>query len=362
MTDLHQKVELLTEAAALDAEGVPSPGCGARQADFLARSRAFVTHPQRGKIPVMRVMLTTACEQNCRYCPFRAGRDFRRVWLTPDELAAAFDQMYRKKLVEGLFLTSGIVGGGVKAMDRLLATAELVRRKYRYRGYLHLKVMPGAEEAQIEQAVRLADRLSVNLEGANEHRLPALAPQKDFSRQLLPPLYWLRRHQFDLPPWVKRPGLTTQFVVGPAGESDRELLTTAHRLYRETGLARAYYSAFNPVPDTPFAGLPPTDPTREHRLYQADWLLRFYGFALDDLPFDAGGNLPLTTDPKLLWANRHLSEKPVEINRAGRGELLRVPGIGPKTADAILSARRKGRLTDLTQLRRLGAAVERAAP
>ncbi len=333
-----------------------------RKAQFIAHSRVYVTHPQRGKVPVMRIMQTSACEHNCHYCPFQAGRNYRRVSLTPTELAAAFDQMQRKKLVDGLFLSSGIIGGGVKAMDKMLDTVAIVRRKYEYHGYVHLKVMPGAEPAQIERAVRLADRLSINLEGANETRLPLLAPQKDFLEELLPPLYWLRQNRATLEPWVKPPSLTTQFVVGPAGEADRELLATADQLYRQANLARAYYSAFNPSPGTTFEDMPKTDPLRQHRLYQADWLLRFYGFNLAEIPFDGNGNLPLTSDPKLTWAQTHLSQRPVEVNRASRSELLRIPGIGPKTAEVIMAARRSGRIANLQQLQQLGAQAARAAP
>lgn len=359
--DIQQKVEVLGRAAALDCDGSPRLSREQHKAQFIEQSRVQVVHPQRGKIPVMRTMQTSACEKNCHYCPFQAGRDYRRVTFKPEELAAAFDQMQRKRLVDGLFLSSGIVGGGVKAMDKMLDTVEIIRRT-EYQGYIHLKIMPGAETAQIERAARLADRLSINLEGANEQRLPQLAPKKDFFKELLPPLYWLRHNQRRLEPWVKRPSLTTQFVVGPAGESDQELLTTTHRLYQEAYLSRAYYSAFRPIRGTRFEHLPPTASRREQRLYQADWLLRFYGFTPADLPFDADGNLPLDQDPKLIWAKTHLQERPLEINQADRGDLLRIPGIGPKTADAILAARCQGRLTDLRQLKRLGLKTERAAP
>jgi predicted DNA-binding helix-hairpin-helix protein len=360
--DVYQKVETLGQAAALDCEGPPALTREERKAQIIDQSRVYVTHPQRGKIPVLRTMQTSACERNCYYCPFQAGRNYQRVSFKPEELATAFDQMQRKKLVEGLFLSSGIVGGGVKAMDALLDTVAIIRRKYEYRGYIHLKIMPGAEAAQIEQAARLADRLSINLEGANEHRLSLLAPKKDYWQELLPPLYWLRQNRHRLEPWVKRPSLTTQFVVGPAGEADLELLTTAAMLYREVNLARAYYSPFSPVQGTILESAPKTPPLREHRLYQADWLLRFYGFQVDELPFDEQGHLPLTSDPKLVWAQTHLSHRPIEINQASRAELLRIPGIGPQTAEAILVARRQGHLSDLRQLKQLGVQTGRAAP
>lgn len=360
--DIREKVGLLGQAATFDCEGPPQLSREERKAQFIAHSRTLVTHPQRGKMPVMRIMQTSACERNCYYCPFQAGRNYRRVLLSPDELAGAFDQMQRKKLVDGLFLSSGIIGGGAKAMDPMLDTVELVRRKYQYQGYIHLKVMPGAEAAQIERAARLADRLSINLEGANEQRLQILAPKKDYWQELLPPLYWVKQNRQSFEPWVKIPSLTTQFVVGPAGESDRELLTTANSLYRQAGLARAYYSPFSPIRNTAFEGKPKTDPLRQHRLYQADWLLRFYGFSLHELPFESNGHLPLTTDPKLMWANHHLGHQPVEVNKAGRAQLLRVPGIGPKTADAILAARRQATLIDLQDLKKIGVQIQRAAP
>jgi predicted DNA-binding helix-hairpin-helix protein len=360
--DIHQKVEILGRAAALDCEGPPVLTREQRKAQFIDQSQVYVTHPQRGKIPVLRTMQTSACERNCYYCPFQAGRDYRRVSFKPEELAATFDQMQRKRLVEGLFLSSGIIGGGVKAMDPMLDTVELLRRKYEYYGYIHLKIMPGAEAAQIERAARLADRLSINLEGANEHRLPVLAPKKDFMKELLPPLYWVHQNRYTLGPWVKPPSITTQFVVGPAGESDRELLTTANMLYKEANLARAYYSPFNPIRGTALADVPKTPLIREHRLYQADWLLRFYGFQVHELPFDEQGHLPLDSDPKLIWAKSHLSQTPLEINRASRTQLLRVPGIGPKTAEAIIAARSLSGLNDLKQLKQLGVQLDRVAP
>ncbi len=360
--DTREKIGVLGQEAAFDCEGPPQLTREERKAQFIAHSRVLVTHPQRGKMPVMRIMQTSACERNCFYCPFRAGRNYRRVSLSPEELASGFDQMQRAKLVDGLFLSSGIINGGVKAMDAMLDTVDIVRRKYQYAGYVHLKVMPGADTAQIERAARLADRLSINLEGANEQRLQLLAPKKNYWQELLPPLYWVRQHRHQFDPWQKIPSLTTQFVVGPAGESDHELLTTVNSLYRQAGLARAYYQAFNPIKDTPFADKSKTDPLREHRLYQADWLLRYYGFELPELPFDPQGNLPLAADPKLTWAASHLRHNPVEVNRASRAQLLRIPGIGPKTADVILAARRQGQFIDLQQLRQIGVQTGRAAP
>lgn len=368
--DAQQKMQLLGQMAGLDREGEPAAvACSARltprqqeKRDFLKGAVVQVQRPD-GPMVVLRTLQTSACEQNCYYCPFQAGRSgIPRVGFSPDELAREFNRLQRAGVVKGLFLSSGSVGGGAKSMDPMLATVELLRRRYEYRGYIHLKIMPGAERAQVEQALRLADRVSVNLEGANAKRLASLAPGKNFDGELMQAMHWVREIIGTQGPGMKTPSVVTQFVVGPAGESDRELLATADQLYRGVKLARAYFSGFNPVPDTPLANAPPTPGIREHRLYQADWLLRFYGFALADLPFDGNGALPVEVDPKLAWARQNLVEHPVEVNRASRPELLRVPGVGPRSADAILSARRKGQLRDLADLRALGAVASRAAP
>jgi len=361
--DAEEKVELLSQLAVLDCDGEQcTRRVGQAKADFLAASIVRVQRPD-GPVAVLRTMQTSVCERNCHYCTFRIGHDgVPRLKLTPDELARAFDAMQRAGVVRGLFLSSGVVGGGARTMDAMLATVELLRHKYMYRGYIHLKIMPGAEPAQIEQAVRLADRLSVNLEGPDAARLAAIAPQKNFKTELLAPLQQLHQLVHVSQHGKRLPSLVTQFVVGPAGESDRELLSTASYLYREVGLSRAYYSAFSPVPGTPLADAPPTPLRREHRLYQADWLLRFYGFTLDEIPFDHKGALPTDVDPKMAWARCHLAQQPVEINCCSRQQLLRVPGIGPRTADVILEARRRGRLRDLADLQALGVSVRRAAP
>ncbi len=363
LPDTRQKLEMMTRTGQFDCDGEPTLTLREkRKADFLARSVVQVQRPD-GAMTVLRTMQTSACEKNCRYCPFRAGRDQTpRVSFSPDELARTFDAMARARIVRGLFLSSGIVGGGTRAMDPMLATAELLRGKYNYRGYIHLKVMPGAEQAQVEQAFRLADRVSINLEGANTRRLALLAPQKDMHRELLPAIHWVNRFARQHHPHTKPPSLVTQFVVGPAGETDRELLSGVAWLYRHRNLSRAYFSAFNPIAGTPLENETPTPPIREHRLYQADWLLRFYGFQVEELPFDAAGKLPAEIDPKLAWAKQHLRRQPVEINAASRAELLRVPGIGPKTADAILHARRTGKFYDLSHLRAQGVIARRAAP
>ncbi len=337
-----------------------------RHAPYQSRSLAeCITNvaTPKGNLPIVKAMLTTACERNCYYCPFRAGRSkMKRLTFTPDELARGFDTLQSTGQAQGLFLSSGIVRGSVTTQDKIIDTVEIIRNRYEYRGYIHLKIMPGIEYDQLYQAMQLADRVSVNLEAPTQERLSALAPKKDFTRELLTMLHWAedirRKH-----PKQKLARTVTQFVVGAVGDTDFELLALSSRLYRQMGLIRAYYSGFSPVEQTPFENLAPTDPLREHRLYQASFLLRDYGWSVEDLPFMSDGNLELELDPKRAWAERHLRCDPIDIMQASKQQLLRVPGIGPRGADAILRARRSGRLTELSHLRRLNIhAPEQAAP
>ncbi|MBN1312291.1 MAG: radical SAM protein [Anaerolineae bacterium] len=312
----------------------------------------------KGKKPVLKTMVTTACEKGCNYCPFRAGRrGMHRVTFKPDELAQAFDQIQRARLVDGIFLSSGVAWGGVTTQDKIIDTIEIIRRKYGYTGYVHLKLMPGAEFEQVRRAMQLADRVSVNLEGPTKERLDALAPGKDFSSELLERLLWTHqiRQQADPgSPERVRAGTVTQFVVGAVGDTDLELLSLTERLYQQIKLRRAYYSAFGPIEETPFENLPHTPPLREFRLYQSSFLLRDYEWDVEELPFQDGGNLPLDVDPKRAWADEHLRESPIDVMHAGRRELMRIPGVGPKGANAIIKARRAGHLTELGHLRAIG--------
>ncbi|RLC87052.1 MAG: hypothetical protein DRI37_06570 [Chloroflexi bacterium] len=358
-----QKLQLLGSATRYEpAEDVgplgqplPQPRVPADLVDCI-----YAAATPQGRIPLLKTLLSSACERDCTYCPFRAGRDFRRATFTPDELARLFMQLHNHGLVKGVFLSSGVAGGGPRTQDRILATAEILRQNYHFRGYLHLKIMPGAEREQIAASLALADRVSVNLEAPNAHRLAKMAPHKVFDEELLLRLHWIQELRLERTGRV--PSMSTQFVVGAAGESDVELLHTTEYLHRHLGLARAYFSPFRPVSDTPLAEHFPTPAQRQQRLYQASFLLRDYGFSVEELPFAGDGNLPLHRDPKLLWAEAHLTAEPVELNQADRQQLLRIPGIGLKGAQRLLAARRQGRLRELSQLRQLGISTKRAAP
>jgi predicted DNA-binding helix-hairpin-helix protein len=360
--DPYEKLTLLGDAARFEPAGA-QPVEEKQTASSTAKPLpciSLVSTPT-GQKPVLKAMMTTACERNCFYCPFRAGRNkTERITFKPDEMAATFHTLQRAKQVDGLFLSSGIIKGSVATQDKIIDAAEILRRKYSYRGYIHLKIMPGAEYDQIRQAMRLADRVSVNLEGPTAQRLEALAPKKDYWNELILRLQWIsqirQREQL-------RASVVTQFVVGAVGDTDLELLQISEYLYNQLSLKRAYYSAFNPVSQTPFEHLPPASPLREFRLYQASFLLRDYGWNVEEMPFLADANLRLDMDPKQAWADEHLRHAPVELNRASRPELLRVPGLGPKAVEAILRARQHSQLTELAHLRAIGARdVEKAAP
>ena len=353
--------------------GSAKPACFTPKArpEFTEREqRAAFVHPAQlpnGKqIKLLKTLLSSACERDCYYCPFRAGRDFRRATFKPQEFAELFMKLHQSRAAEGIFLSSGIAAGGANTQNKILDTAEILRRKLGFRGYIHLKIMPGAEKGQVERAMQFADRVSINLEAPNTERLARLAPHKTFIEELFRPLRWVEEIRQSQPAykfWNGRyPSTVTQFVAGGSDESDLELLTTTDWLMRNVRLKRAYFSAFHPIHDTPMENKAAVDPMREHRLYQASFLLRDYGFDLEEMPFLQNGNLPLPTDPKLAWAQMNLSESPVEINRAEKRDLLRVPGVGVKGAEAILQARRIGTLRDLSSLRKLGIIVARAAP
>ena len=391
--DALEKLARIADAAKHEADGEhtlkPNPGglardrCGMRTSEIRLRygdpNRTHILEidghqihihlaaaPGGRRVALLKSMLTTACERDCRYCSFRAGRNFRRITFTPEDLANTFFQLHQVGGVEGLFLSAGVLRGGANMQNRLLDAAEILRHKLGYEGYLHLKIMPGAERGQVLRAMQLTDRVSVNLEAPNQTRLSQLAPMKCFSTELLSPLRWIeeiRRSEPRQRSWQGRwPSSSTQFVVGAAGETDLEIMSTVTHITQSLSLSRAYFEAFEPVPGTPMENHPAENPLRQHRLYQASFLIRDYDFDLEDLPFEQDGRLPLNKDPKLVSAEHSLTDAPIEINRAARHELLRVPGIGPRSAVTILQTRREYPFRELGDLRRAGALAERAAP
>lgn len=317
--------------------------------------------PSGKRAPMLKVLQDGGCERGCAYCAQRhGGPGQREVSLAPEELARQFDQLQRAGRVFGLFLSSAIKGGPVRSMDRMLATAELLRKRFRFRGYLHLKLLPGAEEAQVERAMQLSTRVSINMELPTAAHLSRVAPAKRLHQDLLRPMRQVARAETE--GRYNRSGQTTQFVVGAATETDQEIVRSAAWLYRKLGLARVYYSAFQPLPGTPLERQQPAPYLREHRLYQADFLLRKYGFKQHELGYDRRGHLPLDQDPKTSWAQAHPEHFPVEVNTAEPEQLMRIPGIGPTTAQRIVTLRQQGRLRSVDALRMAGASWRVAAP
>jgi predicted DNA-binding helix-hairpin-helix protein len=361
--DIQQKMQILSGEAEDEITEVP-----ATQSiqEGVKHATGFLYNAKReggGTTRLFKVLQTNACRYSCKYCFTSCAIKRKRTTFKPDELATTFISLNQQKRVEGLFLSSGIVPDANTTMEKMLATVERLRLKEGYTGYIHLKLIPGASFEYVERAVELADRVSLNLEAPNQARLNELAPDKEFASSMWGRLAWaaelMRRARAEGRKAAR--SLTTQFVVGAAGESDRELLETVSRAHRELDLRRAYFSAFHPIERSPFADMPSEDPIRAARLYQADFMLRDYGFSADELPFDENGLLPRDRTPKQAWAERNLHE-PIEVNRASREMLLKVPGIGPRSVDRIIAARRQTTLRDLSQLRALGVTTNWAAP
>jgi len=354
--ELDEKIRILLEMAVDDLDE------GLRHSALRPVNIRSLYHGGR-TFRIFRILLTNACVFNCYYCPMRRDRDLPRVEVSPERLAGVFMTAYRRGWADGLFVTSGIPLSPRDTVDRLIRLLEILRFREGYQGYIHVKVIAGADGAQLRRVVELADRVSLNLEAPCPDVLRQIAPQKNFGLylQTLTEVHRLAESlRADGRP-VLRSGITTQFVVGAADDTDRQILTLVDRLYRARVLHHAHFSAFRPIRDTPLEDRPETPALREHRLYQADHLLRRYGFRLDEVVFDRHGNLPLEFDPKTAWALAHPEEFPVEVLTADRERLLRVPGIGPKTVEKVLRARSTGILRDARDLAGLGVRIEAAA-
>ena len=313
--------------------------------------------------------MTNECIYDCKYCRNRRSNDIPRATFTPEEICTLTMEFYRRNYIEGLFLSSGIIGNPTFTMELICRTIWLLRNKYHFNGYIHVKAIPGAAPEVIEQAGFLADRMSVNLELPTAEGLRTLAPNKH-RKSILTPMRQIQNgiqaNRNDLVLYRSAPkfvagGQSTQMIVGATPESDYQIINVAENLYRKFDLKRVFYSAFvNVTGDKSLPALPGGPPLlREHRLYQADWLLRFYGFRAEELLDERHPYFNVMLDPKEDWAVRHLEYFPVEINRAPMEELLRVPGVGVKSAQRIVAARRSGSL-DFPDLKKIGVVLKRA--
>jgi predicted DNA-binding helix-hairpin-helix protein len=376
-SDTEQKIRILIAQAGADAEGPGGPRVGVGASRFRARQPLDPLNIRNlsdrgfGATRIFRILLTNACAFDCAYCPMRAGRDLPRHALSPAVLAEAFLTAYRKRWADGLFLTSGIPKNPRWAMDRMIELVEILRFKHRYAGYLHAKAVSGAEPEQVERLALLCDRVSYNLEVVCQATLDQVAPEKSFARglALLERVRTVARNAGPrrLPGDPRRPGAavaagaTTQIVVGLGNETDREVLAATQRLWSEKTIHHPHFAAFRPIEDTPLENAPETPSAREQRLYQADYLLRRYGFGPEELVYSDSGNLPLSRDPKLTWALAHPDRFPVEITTAAREDLLRVPGVGPRSAERLIGLRRAAANVTLADVRNCGAAATRAS-
>ena len=382
--DIDTKLAILMSLAATDREGPPGRDPSMplpprlRHANSVGALRPLNFRTVRSGGPrgrpttLLRILMTNACSFNCHYCPMRRDREMPRTLLKPEELARIFLAAHARGWCEGLFLTTGIPGRPVKVMDDLIRVLELLRERHHFGGYIHVKIVPGAEPAQVERITALASRVSVNLEAACGESLTRIAPDKSFTTSIgtleqARSLVRLRRaeEREGRPRDALHPGgiagMTMQFVVGATADSDRTLIGTISELYAGGGIHHSQFSAFRPIRDTPMEGVRATPALREHRLYQADHLMRGYGFRPSELPFGADGNLPLAVDPKVAWALAHPERFPVEVRTASRSELARVPGIGTATARRIVLERARTVFRGLEDLRHIGVLVSRAA-
>ena len=320
-------------------------------------------------VSLLKILFTNECIYDCRYCLNRCSNDVPRASFTPDEVCELTMEFYRRNYIEGLFLSSGILYSPNYTMELICETVHKLRTVHRFQGYIHVKAIPGADPLLIQRAGYLADRMSVNLEMATAEGLKEMAPNKH-RRNILKPMRQIQngitenKHELTLykhAPHFCEAGQSTQMVIGALPESDYQIMSVAENLYDKFSLKRVYYSAFvnvNEDKDLPaLAGGPPL--LREHRLYQADWLLRFYDFKVDELLTADRPNFNTAIDPKADWAVRHLELFPVEINRADYRLLLRIPGVGVKSARRIVSARRFGSLT-FEDLKKIGVVLKRA--
>jgi putative DNA modification/repair radical SAM protein len=367
------KLEILAESAKYDIS------CASSGTSRSNKNKGIGSAAQRGIchsftadgrcVSLLKIMLTNYCMFDCAYCINRQSNDIPRAGFTPKELADLTIEFYRRNYIEGLFLSSGIVRSADHTMERMIRVVTILRNEYNFNGYIHMKAIPGASNELISQAGLLVDRMSVNLEIATERNLKLLAPDKDH-QTIYQPMRHIQqnlmeniedRKKLKSTPKFVPAGQSTQVIIGATDETDNQILQLTAKLYKRPSMKRVYYSGFIPVNsyDKRLPVVQDVPRVRENRLYQADWLLRFYDFSVDEIVNDEHPDLDLTVDPKLSWAIRNPQFFPVDINRDSYQQILRVPGIGVKSAKLIVMARRHRKL-NLEALKRIGVVLKRA--
>ena len=372
---LYEKLKILTDAAKYDAACTSSGGNRKARAGYIGNTTSSIagcchSFSADGRcVTLLKVLLTNRCVYDCKYCVNRRSNETKRAMFTPEELADLTIQFYRRNYIEGLFLSSGVYRSPDYTTELMIRSLRILREQYRFNGYIHAKAIPGADDALLSRLGQLADRMSVNIELPSQKSLKLLAPNKS-KTDILRPMGLIStriaENTTDLVRYRHAPkfapaGQSTQMIVGATPETDYTILNLSSALYKKYGLKRVFYSAYMPVSSNPLLPAVDTKPPllREHRLYQADWLLRFYGFSAGELLDEAHPNFNPYIDPKCNWALNHMALFPVEINTAPQEMLLRVPGIGVKSAKRIVAARRVGRL-DFAGLKKIGVVLKRA--
>ncbi|MDR1737955.1 MAG: putative DNA modification/repair radical SAM protein [Candidatus Symbiothrix sp.] len=371
---VYDKLKTLADAAKYDvscaSSGTTRPndnkgGVGAAEGWGICHS-----FTEDGRcVSLLKIMLTNHCIYDCGYCLNRRSNDIPRATFTVSELVELTLEFYRRNYIEGLFLSSGIVRNADYTMERMVRVAKDLRKVHRYNGYIHLKSIPGASRELVAEAGLYADRLSCNIEMPSEQSLKLIAPDKDY-QSVFRPMHYIQqgvlenkedRRKFRHVPRFAPAGQSTQMIIGGSPDDDNKILHLAHSLYQRPAMKRVYYSGYIHINtyDTRLPALPAPPLVRENRLYQADWLMRFYQFKVDEIVNETHPNLELEIDPKLSWALRNPQFFPVDVNRADYEALLRVPGLGVKSAQLILTSRRFGRLSS-DNLKKMGVVMKRA--
>jgi len=372
--NVNQKLKILGAAAKFDICQSSSSSRKIRNINRIGNvTPSGLCHsvlPDGRFVCLLKVLYSNKCIHDCRYCFNSTGTksQINKTSFEPEELAKLFLNFYIRNYVEGLFLSSGVCRNPSQTMENMIETVQILRNKYNYEGYIHLKILPGTSYSLIKEAALFADRVSLNLEAPNKSRFNELSSTKEFKTDLLTRLAWMkgfknkREYETEQRKYIPS-GFTTQYVVGAADETDLEILKMTNWCYQKLNLNRGYYSAFSPIKGTPFEEKNPIVSIREHRLYQCDWLLRIYKYNFQEIFFDEYDNIPLDKDPKIYSALKFHSELfPLEINETNYNDLLKVPGIGPISAKRIVNYTKKGRnkITKFTQLKNMGVILKRA--
>ncbi|MFA5292012.1 MAG: radical SAM protein [Phycisphaerae bacterium] len=358
--DTFEKLQLLSRDSQYDL----ACACGSNKFDRRTRGSNGkwiypVTLPNGGRSLLFKTLLSNVCSSDCKYCPLHKNADIPRCTLNSDELVKTFLDYYNNGEVFGLFLSSGIIGTAEATMDKLITCAEILRKKHQFKGYIHLKILPGASPAAIEKAISVSNAVSLNIETPGKEFLEKLSSKKDFLRDIVEPMKLISRLTSQSRRRVKQ---TTQFIVGAAGESDQHIVNYTAALYERIGINRVYFSAYqrnnaeNENNTDPQEGF-----TREHRLYQVDFLFRKYGFTQSDIIYDNSGLLSVETDPKEVWAKNHPEFFPIKVNTATRYNLLRVPGLGPMAVERILERRKVAKISSIDDIDNVNKRLLKAA-